>query len=154
MTATAKKTEKTEPSAYEHHRVFLPDLQKIGPWLLPRVMENYPDHTEGEIMTWLRGCCMSDIFLFVYTDHAVLLAQVQREALCRHPTVKEIFAFCDGKDGDVDEAAYLYSVMYQWAKGIGADEIQLENCTDVPRELIRSRLGKLYTNDAMYVPIE
>lgn len=161
MTAVAKKIEKpaekseeTKPATYEHRRVFLPDIQRVGPWLLKRLMETYPEYTELQLLTWLRGCTTSDIFLFVQTEHAVALAQIMREALCIKPTVKEIFVLCDGHDGDEQEGAYLYSVMKDWARGLGADELWIEECTDVPREMIRARIGKLFSRDTMFVPLD
>lgn len=162
MNVAAKKIEKSadKPAdesklkAYDHRRVFIPDLQKVGLWLLPRLRETYPEYGDQEFLTWLRGCAMSDTFLFVQTDHAVALAQTQRDALCRKPTAKEVFVLCDGHAGDEDEGSYLYTVMARWAREIGADEMWIEECTDVPREMIRARLGKLYSRDTMFISID
>jgi hypothetical protein len=141
MPQTAKK----EPlEIFAERRFHLPDLNEKGIWLVNELKERFKS-TDGELVNWLRAVIVGspNEFLFVRTDHAVALAQVYREPLSSRCVVQEQFVLVDD-DQFMDQGAYLYSVVYQWAKMLNAYELRIENLTNVPRQMIKARIGELF----------
>jgi hypothetical protein len=140
-------------SSFVHRRFYLPDLQTKGTWLLERLKEFYKSSTEPELMSWLRGVMSSDQFMFIHTSHAIALAQITREALSAKPRVKELFVLCDNEQC-WDEGAYLYSVLKDWAVAIGSSEMIVETFSDVPRDMIKARVGGgMFKRDQVFVKL-
>lgn len=142
MAQVAKK----EPlEAFPERRFHLPDLNEKGIWLISELKVRFKASTDGELVNWLRAVIVGSTneFLFVRTDHAVALAQVMREPLSSRPVVQEQFVLVDD-DKFMEEGAYLYSVLHQWAKNLNAYELRIENLTNVPRNMIKARLGELF----------
>jgi len=141
------------PKVYTERRFHLPDLNEKGQWLIGRLQERYPS-SEGELVNWLRGLIVvgSNDYLFVRTDHAFMLAQVTKEPLVKLPIVVEQFVLCE--NDHEDEGAYLYTVMAQWARGMGACELRIETQTDVHRDAIKGRIGKLWQRDQIFSKLD
>lgn len=177
MNAPARKTEDRpgplpppKPmQTYAHRRFVLPDLNDKGEWIVKRLRnpeedmpKRYAHSQDREIFNFLRSVIDSPEFLFVRTDHAFILAQLMREPLMHNPVAKEWFVLCLKMDdinkpeeekaqiNPQDEAAYLYSVMFEWAKHSSAEELRIENYTDVPRDMVKARLGKLFAREMIY----
>jgi hypothetical protein len=152
MAATAKLKVDEAPKIYDVRRFGVADVRKRGQWIVDRLKDRYAGAKDGELLSWITNAAQSNIFWFMQTDQAVACAQIVREAISPHPKVMELFVLCE-PEGE-DQAAFLYAEMLTWAKQIGADELRVENFTDVPRDLIKERVGKLLLRDEIYVKIE
>jgi hypothetical protein len=147
MPATAKKPLASQ--TYMERSFQLPDLNEKGDWLVARLKERFQS-SDGELVNWLRSVIVqgSNEFLFVRTDHAFALAQSVREPMMSGCVVSEQFVLSE--KGFEDEGAYLYSVLYQWAKNLGACEMRIENLTNIPRDDIKARIGGLWAREQVY----
>jgi hypothetical protein len=131
-------------------RMTNPDLMDKAPYLTKRLRETYSHMQERQIYGWLQTCCGYNEFYFVRSDKAFILAQQLRDFLDNRPTVKEIFVFAElTKDNHPEgsdaakyqeeqnaialfEAASLYEGVIRWGLSIGAQELRLSHCCDVP----------------------
>lgn len=138
---------------FDHRRVVLADLQsRKGEWLLSRLREKYPNKTDAEIVSWLRGCTSSSEYFFVQTDRAMALAMIYREDTFARTSVRECFVLCTAESA-YEQGAYLYSVIREWAAQLGAYELVCEVFTDVPRERIKERVGGLFKRDQVFAKL-
>lgn len=172
---------KIETPYYSSRRVSRPCLTDMGAWLCKRVREHWPQLQDRQILGWLIGCAESNEFLFIRTEKAFLLAQVQREFVEPYPWVKEIFCLCytDGgkyekgseaeqfqKDGNADaiaQGASLYDDLIRWAQKICANEIIVDKYTDVtvknekdPTDMstIKGRMGRLFKSEEIFARLD
>lgn len=162
MAAAAKRIE-TVPAAAEPiaaRRFGLADLSEMGAWLLWRLKDRYPHLDERNLAGWLRGMIDSNEYLFVRTRNAVALAQIQHRALDPLPIVDELFVLAKGRDSDgvvekgaLAEAAELYGEFLRWARSLGATEIAIERYTDVPRDQIKERLGRVWVREVPFAKV-
>lgn len=131
-------------------RVTRPELQDMAPFICRRLKQHYPTKQERELYGWLTTCCDSNEYFFARSDHAVVLAQSSRPFLSDRPSVTEIFVLAQLQDGKVPkgsdaeraqaehnalalfEAASLYGDLIRWCQKIGADELMVDKCSDVP----------------------
>ena len=129
-------------------RFELGDLSRHGGWLMARLTAAFPRITSREMQGWLRGIVYSNEFCFLYQDNSVGLAQVVRTfTLTPKPVVQERFVFVEDKDNPehVEQAANFDEEFGRWAKNKDCETILVEELTDVPHELIKDRLGRLFT---------
>lgn len=150
MTAVAVKKDKEPLPQYTERRFQLPDLNQKGIWLVNALKERY-NSNEGELVNWLRSTVVTpgNEFLFIRTDHAVALAQCLREPLSSRPVVKEQFVLVDDEKF-MEEGGYLYACIKRWAENLHAYQCQVEVYTNVPRAMIKERLGDLYELPVVY----
>ncbi len=150
MTATVVKLPPL--TEYASRGFNLPDLNEKGQWIVDRLKPRYPHASEGEVVNWLRSITTSgsNDFMFVRTEHAFALAQVTREVMSARPIVIEHFVLVEGEN--VDEGGYLYGVIAQWARGLGAYELRVEKISDadVPVDSIKARIGRLFQRDQTF----
>lgn len=176
MAETALKID-FEPEYVSARRVLRPDLQDKLPWLCKRIKERWPHLQDRQIFGWLVSCSDSNEYLFVRTNKAFALFQMQREFTEPYPWVREWFVFAETdaakwpKDSDgerfqerenaqaIAEAASLYEDAKRWAEKICADIIEVANVSDVPtgdakkpeRDSIRGRLNtRMYKRETLF----
>jgi hypothetical protein len=130
-------------------RFELPDLTKHGGWITARLLKAFPHRTAHDLAGWLRGILYSNEFLFLYQDHGVALATVTRlHPLEPKSIVQEIFVFA--QEGHEQEGAAFYDWFSRWAHSQGIDVVAVEALSDVPHEVIRERMGRLFTRQVTF----
>lgn len=128
------------------------DLSKHGGWILRRLTAAYPAKGEQNIAGWLRGTIDANDSLFLYMEHGVALFQLlSTDTLVGKPMVYERFVFAE--EGFTREAAALYSEAERWAKSMGVEQIIVEQMTDIDHELIKERLGRLFTRQQVFARV-
>ena len=128
------------------------DLSKHGGWILRRLTAAYPAKGEQNIAGWLRGTIDANDSLFLYMEHGVALFQViSTDTLVGKPVVYERFVFAE--EGYSREAAALYSEVERWAKALGVEQIIVEKMTDIDHELIKEKLGRLFTRQEIFARV-
>ena len=161
--ATAEKIEHVVMTA---RRFGLPDLNDCAGWLVPRLSRAWPHLQNQTIFGWFRGIIDSSEYLFIRTDHAVCLAQQWRDRLSPMPIVKEHFTLPKSPEY-IDEAAFLYTEIKQWAFRIGAYEVHLQQyydekenpdealrrMTDCPRDMVKPAFGRLFLREILVAKI-
>lgn len=124
------------------------DLNHHGGWLLPRLAKIYPAIGEGRIAGWLQGIIYSNEFLFLYHDHGAALAQrFYPDALQPTPVVIEKFVFVENiaEPEQVAQGAQFYDEFCRWAKTQSIATIIVEEASDIPHEMIKEHMGRLFT---------
>src|SRR5258708_4882023 len=74
-------------------RFGMPELDKHGNFLVERLKTRYPQLTDRNIFSWLRGSLESNEVQIICTAHAIGMAQITHEPLDTQPIVKEVFVF-------------------------------------------------------------
>ena len=130
-------------------RFNLPDMSEMGLWLFKRLESRYPTAPDSTFSGWLRGAMESNEYHFVRTDNAVGLAQIYRLPLDPQAHLTEVFVLVKDQDA-LPEGAEIYRAFKRWGESMGADEIIVERQTDVPREMIREALGKVWVRETFF----
>jgi hypothetical protein len=134
------------------HRFTMVDLYMHGHWLAKRLMMAYPNQTLNSIGTYLRNLSGDNHSLFITTDNAVGLFQVTNVfAMFNTPSVIERFVFA--KEGHLAEALDFYDEALKWAASMGIKEVFVEYLTDVPHDVIKDRVGRLYTKQQWFAKV-
>jgi hypothetical protein len=127
-----------------------------GGWIMERMKRMYPMHNDRYLANWLRGLIEPSEYLFLYREHAVALAQrIQTFQLNPVPVIWERFVWAENP-GDTDQvasAADFYNEFLRWAKTQEIDKIIVAESTDVPPEMIKDRLGRLYELRMMFAKV-
>lgn len=129
------------------------DLSRHGSWIMPRMMHTYSYLNERGVATFLQNIVYNNEYLLLYSDNGVALAQVMSaHSLDAKPIVHERFVWVeDREDKDqVKHAAEFYVEFYRWAKSLGSDVIIVEENTDVPHDLIKEKLGRIFTRQQQF----
>lgn len=153
MPATAEKLPTPLPNTIR--RFEEPDLCKHT-WIMPRLMERYPQQNERALATFLRGLFFNNEYLFLYSDVGCALAQVIRTCTFdAEPIVQERFVFVEDANNALQTtaAAEFYAEFERWAKSLGVSKILVEDWTDVPHEKIREKLGRLFTQQLIFARV-
>jgi hypothetical protein len=135
-------------------RFELPDMDRHATWFMPRFLQKYPHLNERSAIGFLRGIIYSNEFQFLFQDKAVALAQlVGSGGLEPDPIVWERFVWVETPSDAKQQqaAAFFYPRIVKWAKGLGAKNIHVENSTDVPSEMIKAQVGRIYDTAQRYV---
>lgn len=133
-------------------RFGLPDLHDKGPWLLSRLRVKYPHLQDKQLFGWIRGMIDSPESMFLRTEHAVMLAQIEHESLSALPTVIERFVLVETADA-MHEGTSLYVDMMRWARGLNAERMYVHLHSDVPLTHIEERLGGLMAQRRMFAKV-
>ena len=123
------------------------DLSTHGKWLLPRLMQTYPHLGERAAASFLQTVLYHNEYQILYQDHSVALVQVMAaHSLTAQPVVYERLVWVEDKENKewVKQAADFYVEIRRWAKGLGAEAIIVEENTDVPHEMIKEKLGRIF----------
>lgn len=133
-------------------RFDLADLSRHGAWLVPRLTAAL-DLPEQRLGGWLRGMIDSSDFLFLTQEHSAALAEMQRvNGLADKPIVRERFVLVEDIENKdhIKEAASFYTEFHRWAKNLGAEIILVEELSNVPHEMIKEKLGRIYTRQQQF----
>ncbi len=148
------------PTQNPIHRFNMGDLAKYGEWLLWRLKEKYP-LGDRNLASWLGSLMVTSEIMFIRTERAVGVAQLLRRRLEPQPYVEEVFVLCKGRDSDgiIEPAAHeegvlIYGEFKRWGESNGASEWIVERWTDVPREMIKGKLGRLWLRESTYTKLE
>ena len=147
-------------------RFELPDLDSRGAWLLERLGRAFlrPDENQlptgtihsGNLASFLKGSVYSNEFLFLLQEHSAAMAQVEYTgSLAPLAIVRERFVFVqypENKD-HIAEAAEFYVRFATWAKHLGAKAIVVAELYDVTQDLIREKLGRLFTRQMLFARV-
>jgi hypothetical protein len=134
------------------HRVQQLDIDNHAHWLMPRLRDAYPNYSDTQIVNFLRACIASPDWFFMASDNAMLLAQAVTPPM-RKLRVDEEFCIAKTED-DWEEAAGLYRELKTWATHIGATRIVVASFSDVGRDMIGRRIGKVSRMDIFVVSLE
>jgi hypothetical protein len=131
-------------------RFELPDLDRHGGWMIKRLLTAYPHLNERQLAGWLRALIYNNEFLFLYQEHSVALAQTIRpDTLTPRTMVYEKFVWAQSPDY-ISEAAFFYDRIKVWAQQQDAEQIIVEEQTDVPHEMIREHVGRILERKILY----
>jgi hypothetical protein len=136
-------------------RFDLGDLPRHGAWLVPRLTAalGLPEQRLGG---WLRSMIDSSDYMFLVQEHSAGLAELQSaNGLADKPVIKERFVLAEDPDDaeHVKEAAAFYTEMARWAKNVGAEIFLVEEMTNVPHEMIKEKLGRIYSRQQQFARV-
>ena len=133
-------------------RFALPDLSTHGTWLLPRLTPSFPHLNDRFILGWIRNLLYDNANLFLYQDHSVALFQLTSVySLAPKPEIIERFVFC--QDGFQTEGGAFYAEVARWAKPQGIEKIWVEEMSDVPHEVIKENIGRIFTRQQQFARV-
>ncbi len=133
-------------------RFALPDLDTHGAWLLPRLESSFPHLNQRFLLGWIRNLLYDNANLFLYQDHSVALFQlINIYSLAPKPEIIERFVFA--QEGYAKEAAEFYAEVARWAKPQGIEKVWVEELSDVPHEMIKEKLGRVFTRERFCVTL-
>lgn len=130
----------------EPRRFDLPDINRHGPWLIPRFEREFPHFNHIQVLSFLRSVLYSNEFMFLFQPHGAALAQVMNEqTLQPEPVVWERFVFLeDAKDPyHIAEGVEFYKEFARWTRQKQSASLVVDQHSDVPRDEIRKKLGRL-----------
>lgn len=134
-----------------------PDIERHGVWLLPRFNTAFPHLNNQQAMSFMVNVLYSNEFMFLYQDHGVALAQVMNEhTLQPEPMIWERFVFLENAENPrhVEEGATFYDEFVLWAKRKQIVTLVIDQCTDVPREVIKQRMpGRVLSQEHWIVKV-
>ncbi len=129
-----------------------PDVERHGQWLVPRFVKAFPHLSNHPALSFMVNVIYSNEFMFLYQPHGVALAQVVTEHVLQpEPIVWERFAFLEDPTDPRQhvEGAEFYTEFERWAKQKQAKLLVVEQQSDVPRDVIKERLGRIYVQETM-----
>jgi len=130
-------------------RFSLADFSRHGGWMIPRLTTALDMH-ELHVAGWLRSLLESKEYLFLCQDHGVALAELTYSGgIANKAAVRERFVLAESEKYQ-REASGFYDEFARWAKTLGADMLIVEEQTDVPHDLIKERLGRLFTRQQVF----
>lgn len=131
-------------------RFELPDIDRHGPWLIPRLTASFPHLTERNVLGWLKSLLYANEFKFLYAENSVGLAQMmQVSPLDPRPMVCERFVLARASE-HVAEAAFFYADFAVWARHLGCEVMIVEELSDVPHDAIKEKIGRLFTRQQVF----
>ncbi|MFA5897719.1 MAG: hypothetical protein WC829_01270 [Hyphomicrobium sp.] len=148
--AALKITEKPAPLI---RRFDTADLSQHGAWVVPRMLQAFPHLNERGVASFLQTIIYNNEYLLLFSDDGIALAQVMSaHTLTAKPVVQERFVWvADKEDKDqIKRGAEFYVEFYRWAKTHGAEVIVVEENTDIPHELIKEKLGRIFTRQQQF----
>lgn len=132
------------------------DLSLHGKWVLPRMMTAFPHLNERSVASFLQTVNSNNEYLFLFQDDSVALAQVlSAQTLDASRVVIERFVWAKDRDDkeQVKAAAEFYVEFRRWAKGLNSEIVIVGENTDVPNDLIKEKLGRIYTRQQSFARI-
>lgn len=135
-------------------RFEIPDLDRHGKWILPRLLAAFPHLTERTAAGFLSSLVYSNEHLFLYQPHAVGLAQVvSSHTLSPKPVIWERFVWVEDQQDkqQVADAATFYERFVAWGKAMSVEVMIVEEMTDVPHEQIKAKAGRVFSRQQQFV---
>ena len=136
-------------------RFELGDLPRHGGWLIPRLVAAL-ELPEQRLAGWLRSMIESNEYLFLVQEHSVALAEMQRaNGLADKPIVRERFVLIEDIESAAQqkEAADFYDEFKRWAKNLGAEIIIVGELSNVPQDMIKDKLGRIFTRQQLFARV-
>ncbi len=135
-------------------RFQIPDLDRHGAWMIPRIIRAHPHLDNRTLIGWLRALVYNNECLFLYQPNSVALAQVERaHTLNPRPIVRERFVFARD-DKHTEEASAFYERFATWARQMGCDTLIVCEMTDVPEDKVKKILGRLFTRPQVFAKVQ
>lgn len=135
-------------------RFEMPDLDRHAKWLLPRLGKAFPKLDERRAAGFLSSMVYNNEHMFLYQPHAVGLAQLVADTtLASGPMIYERFVWAEdpqNKD-QIAAAANFYSHFARWGKHMSVEVMIVEELTDVPHEMVREKLGRVFNRQQQFV---
>lgn len=154
MPATALKTDDVPLSTIR--RFDTADLTTHAAWVLPRMMKAFPHLSERGIAGFLQTILYNNEYRIMCNDHGIALSQVMSaHSLDASAVVYERFVWVENPE-DKDQiraAAEFYVEFGRWAKTLGAGVIIVEENTDVPHDMIKEKLGRIFTRQQQFARV-
>ena len=132
------------------------DLSQHGAWILPRLMQTYKHLNERAAATFLQTIIYNNEYLLLFSDSGVALAQIMAaHSLDAKPIVYERFVWVENREDkeQVKQAAEFYTHFYRWAKSLGSEVIIVEENTDVPHDMVKEKLGRIFTRQQQFARV-
>lgn len=129
------------------------DLSKHGAWIMPRMQAAFPHLNERGVATFLQTIIYNNEYLLLYQDEGVALAQVMSaHTLTARPIIHERFVWIEKPDDKEQQkrGAEFYVEFRRWAKSQSAEVIIVEDNSDIPHEMIKEKLGRIYTRQQQF----
>lgn len=124
-------------------RVSNPDLNEVGPWLLPRIAAEWST-SQQLAKYWLAGAIPSNEQALVICGDAVGMAHIEPGRMGHPCRVIVDFVLSARLTDGVDECVEIYAWLANWARSLGASGLfRVDDFTDADRSFIRGRIGKL-----------
>lgn len=134
-------------------RFDIPDLDRHGLWLLPRLKQKYPHLNDRGILSWIRNIVFVNDWHFICQDTGVALAQcISAHTLSPKPIIHEHFVWVQDKtnEAQIKAAAMFYEDFKRWAGHVDAGVMIIEEDTDVPHEIIKEKLGRVFVREQKF----
>ena len=132
------------------------DLSTHGKWILPRMLQAFKHMNERGAASFLQNIDYNNQYLMLYHEHGVALAQVMTaHSLDAKPVIYERFVWVENKD-DKDQlkhAANFYTEFLRWAKAQSVEVIIVEENSDVPHDMIKEKLGRIFARNQQFVRV-
>ena len=133
-------------------RRFQPADIRQHDWIVERLIAAFPHQTRFSLPGWLQNIVFANEFLFLFQEHAVALAEITSEfSLSGDKVVIERFVFAE--KGHEAEAAQFYTEFHRWAASHGVKTIVVQEMSDVPHEMIKERLGRIFTRQQQFARV-
>lgn len=132
------------------------DLSRHGKWILPRMLQTYRHMNDRAAATFLQNIQYNNEYLFLYSETGVALAQtMSAHSLDAKPIVYERFVWVENKDDpeQIKQAAAFYHEFSKWAKSQSAEVIIVEENTDVPHDMIKEKLGRIFSRAQQFARV-
>lgn len=132
------------------------DLSKHGAWVLPRMLQAFKHMSERSAASFLQTIEFNNEYLFLYHEHGVALAQVMSaHALDGSNVIYERFVWVKDKDDkeQLKHAANFYIELQKWAKSQSVEVIIVEENTDVPHDMIKEKLGRIFSRAQQFARV-
>jgi hypothetical protein len=145
-----------QPARKEVRRFISSELSTHGHWLMPRLVSKWPNRNEWGWANYLRALCDRNDCLFLAQDHSVALAEiVQVDNLSGWKSIWERFVWCENRQSidHIEEAALFYDRFHDWGVALAIGKIVVAQNTDVPTEMIKKRIGRVWNEEIKYVNV-
>ena len=142
------------PATAEIHRFLSSDLTTHSSWMLKRLVNTFPQKNEWGWANYLRGLCDRNDCLFLAQAHSVALAEiVQTDNWYGQRSVWERFVLCENPQDPrhIEEALFFYARFQNWAQAMGIDRVVVCRLSDVPTEMIKKNIGRIWNETIQYV---
>lgn len=141
----------------ETRRLYIGDLTIHGPWLMQRLIKNYPNHNERSIIGWLNGILDDNSFICLTQPNAVGIAErISVDRLAQRLIVREVLVWCRDKDSpeQIQQATAFYDKFADWGRMQGIQKMVVGESSDVPTSVLRDKFQRLNEVKTYFVRIQ
>lgn len=121
----------------------LADINEVGDWLLPRIVEHWQTTPQLAIF-WLRGSLPSNEQRLISCGDSIGMAHIEPGRMGHPCRVVVDFVLSKHLADGAEECCEIFGWFANWARGLGASGLfRVDDFTDADRSYIRSKIGKL-----------